>query len=138
MNDQQAIMISANKLRAIIASKDETIKRNAATIKALQSRLRNLTTVDVDECEDMDSDTELEIYRNAVARTVSAKLARDTRILDEAAKDFDKDITPEEVAQAVAEISASVDETEDMTDEEEVEFLRRAYARTMGAGYTSD
>lgn len=60
-------MAAIDKLRATIATKDAAIKSNAATIKALQARLR--TAVEVDECDDMDSDTELEMYRNAVARS---------------------------------------------------------------------
>jgi hypothetical protein len=111
-------MATIADLRAMIAAKDAAIKRNSATIKALQSRLRNLSAVEVDECEDMDSDTELEVYRNAVARAMTAKLDRDSRILEEAAKEFDKDITSEEVAKAVVEISRSVDEYHNKTREQ--------------------
>lgn len=72
---------------------------------------------------------------------MTAKLARETRILDTAAKEFDKDVTPEEVAQVLVETRSIIEnssKTDDMTDEEEVEFCRSFYARMKGAGYRSD
>jgi hypothetical protein len=70
---------------------------------------------------------------------VLAELAHESNVLDQAEQELNKPVTPQEVAaMRAAAKSYAVDETEDMDGAEEVEFLRRAFARMKGGGYTSD